>query len=152
VSDRLYRSRTDRVLSGVAGGLAELWNLDPSLVRVVWALLVPLTGGLALLAYIVMAIVVPEGPIATPGASPAPDESPAGAPPGGSVPLGPRPRRGSPGMILGAVLILIGAYLLLQEYLPGFDPDRFWPLILVAVGVVLLVAAAGGSRRGGSRP
>lgn len=170
MNDRLYRSRTDRVLSGVAGGLAELWNLDPALVRVVWALLVPLTGGFALLAYIVLAIVVPEGPLQAsrgPGSGgsaaggPAPEAmAPGGLPPSGgdatspdpawSAPAAPRPRRGSPGMVLGAILILVGAYLLLQEYLPGFDPDRFWPLILVALGVVLLVAAAGGSRRGGS--
>ena len=37
---RLYRSRDDRVLAGVAGGLAELWGADPSVVRIVWALLV----------------------------------------------------------------------------------------------------------------
>jgi phage shock protein C len=57
---RLFRSRDDRVLAGVAGGLAELWDVDPSLVRVVWVILVPLTGGFALLAYVVMAFVVPE--------------------------------------------------------------------------------------------
>ena len=56
----LYRSRDDRMLAGVAGGLAELWDADPSLVRIVWALLVVLTGGIALVVYIVMAIVVPE--------------------------------------------------------------------------------------------
>jgi hypothetical protein len=43
-------------------------------------------------------------------------------------------------------LILAGVYLLLQEYLPGFEPDRFWPFVLVGLGVVLLVMAAG--RRG----
>ncbi len=59
--DRLYRSRDDRMLAGVAGGLAELWGADPSLVRIIWALLVFFTGGIALLVYIVMAIVVPEG-------------------------------------------------------------------------------------------
>jgi len=57
---RLYRSRDDRMLAGVAGGLADLWDVDPSLVRIVWAVLVVLTGGLALVVYIVMAIVVPE--------------------------------------------------------------------------------------------
>ena len=163
MNDRLFRSRTDRVLSGVAGGLAELWNLDPALVRVIWALLVPLTGGLALLAYIVLAIVVPEGPVAMPGGSPpatgdaaASAESPGGtgegtAPTASAVSAAPpRARGGSPGMVLGAILILIGAYLLVREYIPDFDPDRFWPLILVALGVVLLVAAAGGSRRSGS--
>ena len=60
MSTHLYRSRDDRMLAGVAGGLAELWDADPSLVRVVWALLVFLTGGIALVVYIVMAIVVPE--------------------------------------------------------------------------------------------
>jgi phage shock protein C len=60
MGDRLYRSRHDRMLAGVAGGLAEMWDADPSLVRVIWALLVVFTGGIALLVYIVMAIVVPE--------------------------------------------------------------------------------------------
>ena len=40
---RLYRSRDDRMLAGVAGGLAEIWDADPSLVRILWAILVPLT-------------------------------------------------------------------------------------------------------------
>jgi phage shock protein C len=60
VNDRLFRSQSDRMLAGVAGGLAEMWDADPSLIRIVWALLVVLTGGLALVVYIVMAIVVPE--------------------------------------------------------------------------------------------
>jgi phage shock protein C len=60
MGDRLYRSRHDRMLAGVAGGLAEMWGADPSLVRVIWALLVIFTGGIALLVYIVMAIVIPE--------------------------------------------------------------------------------------------
>lgn len=60
MTDRLYRSRDDRMIAGVAGGLAEMWDVDPSLIRIVWALLVPLTGGIALLVYIIMAIVVPD--------------------------------------------------------------------------------------------
>ena len=53
MNTHLYRSRDDRMLAGVAGGLAELWDADPSLVRILWALLVPLTGGIALVVYIV---------------------------------------------------------------------------------------------------
>jgi phage shock protein C len=81
----LYRSRDDRMLAGVAGGLAELWDADPSLVRIVWAVLVVLTGGIALVIYIVMAIVVPEegdtvwvGPAGGP-AGPVGDTAPVGA-------------------------------------------------------------------------
>jgi phage shock protein C len=95
MSRRLYRSRDDRMLAGVAGGLAELWDADPSLVRVIWVILVPLTGGFALLAYIIMAFVVPEqeddvapypssattAVSAEPGPTPAPD-GPSAAPSG----------------------------------------------------------------------
>ena len=63
MDDRLYRSRTDRMIAGVAGGLAEHYDLDPSLVRIGWALLILFTGGLFFLLYIVMAIVVPEEPL-----------------------------------------------------------------------------------------
>jgi phage shock protein PspC (stress-responsive transcriptional regulator) len=47
---RLYRSRTDTILGGVAAGLARYLNADPALVRIAWAILVPLTGGAALVA------------------------------------------------------------------------------------------------------
>src|SRR5580765_5013712 len=62
VRDRLYRSRTDRMLFGVAGGMADWFDLDPSLVRIVWALLI-LAGGVGLPLYIIAAIVIPEEPV-----------------------------------------------------------------------------------------
>jgi phage shock protein C len=62
VNDRFYRSRDERMLAGVAGGVAERFDLDPSLVRVAWVVLVFLSGGIFLLLYIVMALVVPEAP------------------------------------------------------------------------------------------
>jgi phage shock protein PspC (stress-responsive transcriptional regulator) len=84
MNDRLYRSRHDRMLAGVAGGLAELWDVDPSILRLVWALLVIFTGGLALLVYIIMAIVVPDEeevyPASAPGVATAPPPPTAAAP------------------------------------------------------------------------
>lgn len=56
----LMRSRDDRVVAGVAGGIAEHFGLDPTLVRVAWALTL-LFGGLGLLAYVVLWIVLPRG-------------------------------------------------------------------------------------------
>jgi phage shock protein C len=78
----LYRSRTDRILVGVAGGVADWLDVDPSVVRLVWALLV-LAGGAGILLYIVAAIVIPEEP---------PELAPTQAPPTspGSPPSSPR--------------------------------------------------------------
>ncbi|MFK3935966.1 PspC domain-containing protein [Alkalihalobacillus sp. NPDC078783] len=57
---KLYRSQNDRKLAGVCGGLAEQYNFDVSLLRIIWALLVIFTSGTALLIYIIMALVVPN--------------------------------------------------------------------------------------------
>jgi phage shock protein PspC (stress-responsive transcriptional regulator) len=59
---RLYRSRTDRQLAGVCGGLADYLGLDPSIVRVAFVVLA-LLGGPGLLLYIILALVVPEEPM-----------------------------------------------------------------------------------------
>ena len=59
--ERLYRSRSDRMLLGVAGGMARYLDVDPAIVRIVWVLLV-IAGGAGILLYIVGAIVIPEEP------------------------------------------------------------------------------------------
>lgn len=58
---RLYRSRKDKMLAGVCGGLAEYFDVDPSLVRLACVLLC-LYAGTGLLAYILAAIIIPEDP------------------------------------------------------------------------------------------
>lgn len=58
-SKKLTKSRTDRKLCGVCGGFAEYLNLDATVIRLVWAILV-LAGGSGLLAYIIAAIIMPE--------------------------------------------------------------------------------------------
>ena len=55
---RLYRSETDKKLCGVCGGIAEYFRIDPTLVRLGWAILT-LCGGAGILGYIVAAIVIP---------------------------------------------------------------------------------------------
>jgi phage shock protein C len=58
---KLYRSKTDRVLAGVCGGLAEYFNLDATLIRVLFVLLAVL-GGAGLVLYVAMWIIVPNQP------------------------------------------------------------------------------------------
>jgi phage shock protein C len=59
-SSQLMRSESDRVIAGVAGGIAEHYGVDATLVRVIWALSL-LFGGLGAVAYIVLWIVLPSG-------------------------------------------------------------------------------------------
>lgn len=54
------RSTTDRKISGVAGGLAQYLGMDPTLVRVLWVLAIAIPGGIGLLPYIALWIVLPE--------------------------------------------------------------------------------------------
>ncbi len=61
---RLYRSRNNRMLSGVCGGLGEFANVDPTLVRLLFVAGTIFSGGLLLLVYLAMIFVVPEAPMA----------------------------------------------------------------------------------------
>ncbi|MGN0773685.1 MAG: PspC domain-containing protein [Candidatus Ventricola sp.] len=58
---KLYKSKDNRMVEGVCGGLAEYFGIDPTLVRLGWALLCVL-GGSGVLAYIIAAIVIPCSP------------------------------------------------------------------------------------------
>jgi len=80
-SRRLYRSADDRILAGVAGGVAAYFDIDPVIVRVIWFLSVFFSGSLTFWAYVVMAIVVPAEPANWQAPSP---WAPGGAPVGGA--------------------------------------------------------------------
>ena len=58
---KLYRSKTDKKIAGICGGLGKYLNIDVTLIRVVWAV-VSMCGGAGLLAYIICAFVIPEEP------------------------------------------------------------------------------------------
>lgn len=58
---RLYRSRESRMLCGVCGGIAEYFNIDPTLIRLLFVLF-GLSGG-GILAYIIAAIIIPDSPV-----------------------------------------------------------------------------------------
>ena len=58
---KLYKSNTDKKISGVCGGIAEYFNIDPTVVRLLW-ILGPVCVGAGLLAYIAAAIVMPSKP------------------------------------------------------------------------------------------
>ena len=62
---RLYRSRTDRKIAGICGGMGQYFGVDPVLFRVVWVLLL-LGMGAGLLVYLVLWLIIPNEPESSP--------------------------------------------------------------------------------------
>lgn len=60
---KLYRSRSEKMLGGVCGGLSEYLDFDVTLIRVLWVV-ATLLGGSGLLAYLILWIIVPRQPVA----------------------------------------------------------------------------------------
>ena len=134
---RLYRSEDDRIIAGVAGGIAEYFNIDPVLVRIVTALAI-LSGGRVIL-YILLWLFVPtratvklsreksfEANVEELGATAEKFGQQAG-------------RAGT----WGILLIVLGIYFLLQNFslIPWWLWDqvwKLWPVVLVLVGIRVL--------------
>ena len=59
---KLYKSNQHKMIDGVCGGIAEYFGIDPTVVRLIWALF-SLMGGSGILAYIIAAIIIPRSPV-----------------------------------------------------------------------------------------
>jgi phage shock protein C len=130
---RLYRCRENRVLAGVAGGVAEFFGLDPTLVRLVWLISI-FFGGVTLLLYLAMAFIVPLEPVATDAAG-QPIVEPEGH-------LHVRRGDGRWMTLLGGVLILFGTMAFVDRFLPTLEIERFVvPAGAILIGTMLVVTA-----------
>ena len=134
---RLYRCRHDRRIAGVASGVAEYFDLDPSLVRVLWFVSI-FFGAVTLLLYIGMWIIVPLEPLTEAERAAAPAPVPAGQ--AGHLHRTSGESRWS--LWIGLVLLLCGGLALIDVVAPGWTASRyFWPLLLVGAGGILVAAA-----------
>jgi phage shock protein C len=68
---RLYRSTKERMLGGVCGGIAQYFNLDPTVIRILFVLALFVTAGTMFIVYLVLLVVVPEEPVFPPMNPPA---------------------------------------------------------------------------------
>ncbi|HZB04893.1 MAG TPA: PspC domain-containing protein [Actinomycetota bacterium] len=118
----LRRSRDDRVIAGVCGGLGRYLQVDPVLLRIALVILT-VSGGLGVLLYIVAVILIPEQQE--------------------GEDLGPAPEaRGDLWMYVGVGLIALGSVLLVDQLVPWFD-RIVGPLVLVAIGIGIVFRGSG---------
>lgn len=143
VRPQLRRSRTDKILGGVNGGLAEYTGIDALLWRVGFVALT-LAAGTGVLVYLLLWVLMPAGPPAAAGAGDAPGTAVAKAPAG--------PRSPVPRITIAALLIVFG----LMAMISHFSDSDIGPrgvlgagLVVVGLGLVTAAFSNGRTARGG---
>lgn len=129
MTKKLYRSKKDSIIAGVCGGIAEYFQLDSTLVRLL-AILVVFLGGAGVIAYIVAWIIIPQNPeqeTEPVELNDAPSEDS-------------QVDKDSKRHIWGGfVLIALGLFFLARSFFPRLMVVSLWPIILIGVGIFLIV-------------
>lgn len=127
MSKQLYRSNQNKVLGGVCGGMGEYFDIDPTIVRIIWFLAI--FTGVGIIAYIACWLIIPQKSYGslnsytnefTEHRESSIDKE--------------KTKR-----ILGISLIIIGAVFMLDKFFRWFDLDIIIPLIIIAVGAYILL-------------
>ncbi len=134
---QLRRSKKDSVLGGVAGGLANYFNIDVVIVRLLFVVSLFVSFGVSLFAYIVLWVVLPEEPFYHFGN---PEVQATETLPAEPIPV----NSGSSGdrnlKIIAIGLIGLGTYMLLDQYIAWYHLGKFfWPVALIGIGAFLLL-------------
>ena len=137
---KLQRDENNKVLAGVAAGLAEYFEIDVIWVRLIFILMIIL-GLSGILIYLILWIVVPAKPFTFPLNSEAKINGDYNLDPNSCQTFGNMGRRPKNAPVAGFVLIALGVYFLSEEF--GFLPDWFelrklWPVILIIIGLFFL--------------
>jgi len=131
MTKRLYRSPDGKFIGGVATGIAEYFDIDPVLVRLLFVVLT-FINGIGILAYIILWIVVPYKP--TLPVSTTATEAEGSVSSSDQIPAGTTASHNASASSFGIILIGLGVLFLLNNFIPSFSLRDFWPLILIAVG------------------
>ncbi len=136
---KLYRSRKNKVLGGVCGGLGDYFDIDPVLIRIIFAVAL-IFHGFGVLAYIIMWIIVPEEPFIFPGTSGESDSFNENIKPETDPQsFTPTQSNDTGRMVAGIFLIAFGLLFLSHKYLMFFHITDILPFALVVLGVLLII-------------
>ncbi|MCT4685848.1 PspC domain-containing protein [Vallitalea sp.] len=117
---RLFRSRDNQMICGVCSGIAKYFNIDPTIVRILF-LITLFTWGTGVLIYIICSIVIPFEPIEY-----AHNTYDSGT------------HNGNGRTILGIILVIIGGISILEKIFDWFSFDLVWPIAIIGIGFLIL--------------
>jgi phage shock protein C len=130
---KLYRSRSSQMVGGVCMGLARYFDVDVTLVRLLWVLAV-LLGGTGLLAYFIAWVIIPEEPTEGEAIDITPGSEKSGT--------------AADSRAIGLIVIAIGVFLLFRQFIPhAFIRFYFWPALLIVTGFFILAGGMRGRRK-----
>lgn len=147
---RLYRDELNKKVAGVCAGLADYLSIDVTIIRVIFLITLIAKGGGGLI-YLVLWAALPKKPLnlynnphvdytVPPQSAPFNPFTAGGVPP--NVPFSAQPpkKNSNAGLIAGIVLVLMGSFFLLDQFdlVPYISFNKFWPMILIVVGVGIL--------------
>ena len=128
----LYRHPSEKMVAGVCGGIADYTGWDPSLVRTLWVIITFVSGGAGLLAYLILALLLPVGTNHTGQVQPP------------ALQFGENTTKVAAGVIIaiGVMWLLgnVGILPVLVRVFGRFVGILFWPALLIGIGMLLLRA------------
>lgn len=153
---KLYRSNKDKIIAGVCAGLAEYFDLDVTLVRIIFVVIV-LAGGAGVLAYIILWILVPvnpgEGKFIKAGSKEAVDQFASEVKgkaeeikdafskdeKGNEECCTPEEKKKTERRVWPAIILLvIGVFFLTANFTSWFTWEKLWPVLLILLALVML--------------
>lgn len=152
---RFYRSNTSTYIGGVCGGIADYFNIDPVLVRIIFILFF-LYGGAGVLIYLILWIVTPKAPIdyskfyntSGAGGNPVSDDNKTNPVDFESVKDNAKSGSKRNGALIGGIiLVATGTLFLLDNIIKTFSFHDFWPVILVILGVAVIFSSVNNNKK-----
>ncbi|CAH2214415.1 PspC domain-containing protein [Tepidibacter aestuarii] len=134
MNKKVYRSLDDRVLAGVCGGLAKYFDIDSTIVRVLW-ILGFFAGGLGIFAYIICAVIIPQESFCEYNMNKQKYDE--------GISRYDKERSRKNKVLLGIILILLGLFSLIDEYLYWVRIEKLWPIIFIVIGICIIVKKQG---------
>lgn len=131
---RLYRSSRDRMIAGVAGGLAEYFDVDPVIIRAAFVILM-LTGGFGFLGYIILWIIVPYD--YTLNQNTTYESTPSNSFVENSI-VEKKESNKTGSYVIAGIFIVLGALLLLHNILDNFSFKISFPIVIILIGILIL--------------
>lgn len=141
MSKKLYRASDERsMIGGVCAGIADYFDIDPTLVRLAF-LFIMLARGAGLLAYVIAWVVIPEKPTGSEYSSPYKDSSDDSKKKMNKERPYPIEKNKSDKRkkLLGMILIGIGTFFIIDFWLPHFYWRRIWPILIIGLGILIII-------------